>query len=108
MSAYPYPVNVEEVSVDRAIRLILVTSYLYYKEDISVMSDENFDALCKVVVAHLEDNDLRLTDLGISGATWLDADDLKAGSGYAIAFSNPRFPQRVITAAWQMKQELGL
>ena len=105
---FPYPVNVEEISIDRTVRLILITSYLYYKLDISVMSDENFDALCKKLSAHLEDNDMRLTDLGIAGATWLDVDDLKAGSGYAIDFNHPHFPDRVISSAMTMASELGL
>ena len=72
------------------------------------MSDDNFDQLCKKLVAHMEETGQRLTDLDVPNAHWLDADDLKAGSGYAIDFNHPHFPPRIVASAMTMAQELGL
>lgn len=74
----------------------LMTSYLYYKHDISLLPDDDYDRLCK-----------RLLD-GWSSIKHphkkrLDLDSLKAGTGYALK----RYPRITMGAAHQLAVEDG-
>ena len=48
MSAYP---NIREVSPNRLISYYMMSSYLYYQKDQSVLSDPDFDDMCKRILS---------------------------------------------------------
>lgn len=57
----------------------LFHSYLYYKRHISVISDEEFDNICKILLENWDNVEHRFKYL-------ITIDDLRAGTGYAIQF----------------------
>lgn len=61
------------------IRAYAAHSYLYYEKDSSVISDGEFDALCKFLLDNYEW--IKPFDLN----DYLDKGSLEAGSGFAIA-----------------------
>jgi hypothetical protein len=61
------------------IRAYAAHSYLYYEKNSSVISDGEFDALCKFLLDNYEW--IKPFDLN----DYLDKGSLEAGSGYAIA-----------------------
>lgn len=85
MTVYP---NIEELSPRQLVAYFMTSSYLYYKKDKAVLSDVDYDRLCK-----------RLLEC------WKEAkhphkrrikmNDLEAGTGFAIK----NYPNRVIGAA---------
>lgn len=74
----------------------LTTSYLYYCLDISVISDELYDEICRYLVDHLDEIDHEHKYL-------IDKASLKAGTGYAMPFD--QFPTRIIGAATHLAHE---
>ncbi|MGC3025864.1 DNA ligase LigA-related protein [Burkholderia sp. DN3021] len=65
----------------------LMSSYLYYEEGRSVLSDTEFDALCKELLERWDEITHRHKDL-------TTREDLEAGTGYAI-----KYPSIVVGAA---------
>lgn len=61
------------------IRAYAAHSYLYYEKDESIISDREFDALCKFLLENYEW--IKPFDLN----DYLDRGSLEAGSGFAIA-----------------------
>ena len=57
----------------------LFHSYLYYKKHISIIRDEEFDAICKELLARWEEVAHRFKYLTTK-------EDLEAGTGYAIQY----------------------
>lgn len=74
MSVYP---NVEKISLARLVPYFCMSSYLYYKKDKQVLSDGDYDLLCK----RLLDN---WKDVKHPHKFLIKKNDLKAGTGYAI------------------------
>lgn len=67
--------------------IYLMSSYLYYKENCHVLSDEQFDQLCRELLDNWDSITHRHKDL-------ITKEDLEAGTGYAI-----QYPSIVIGAA---------
>ena len=63
---------------ETAVSFYFMASYLYYKEDKSLMSDEMYDKICQMLV---EDVD-KMSEHKHYGL--LDQEALKAGTGYQI------------------------
>lgn len=59
--------------------LYICASYLYYREDKSLLTDEKYDSLCRYILENI--TPIRDTHL-------YDREALQAGSGYHINMSN--------------------
>lgn len=75
----------------------LTSSYLYYKLDFSILSDECYDEMCKEMLSKWESIEHMHKHL-------IDPEQLKAGTGYAIDFET--LPERVKSAAQYQKRTL--
>ena len=91
MTVYP---NISELPPSQLVSYYMTSSYLYYKKDKSVLTDEDFDLLCKRLLSEWKDakhpHKRRIKKV-----------DLEAGTGYAIK----NYPTRVIGAAEYWFQE---
>lgn len=74
----------------------LMLCFLYYKHDISMVSDAFFDRLCKAL-------ELRYSILEHCHKRLVDPEALRAGTGFNIIF----YPMIVQNAAVQLAKELG-
>lgn len=74
-------------TINQKFVIYLMSSYLYYKENCHVLSDEQFDRLCKELLDNWDSITHRHKGLVTKG-------DLEAGTGYAI-----QYPSIVIGAA---------
>ena len=72
---------IENLSINRLVPYYLMSSYLYYKEDRQVLTDDEYDALCKRLLNEW-DNVQHMHKYLIT------KQDLKAGTGYAIKYTN--------------------
>ena len=79
--------NVEKLPINRLVPFYLMSCYLYYKEDIQVLKDEDFDQLAKRLLDNWDDVEHMHKHL-------ISKEDLQAGTGYAIKYS-----KRIINAA---------
>ena len=79
--------NIETLHINRLVPFYLMSSYLYYKEDRQVLTDEDFDRLAKRLLDNWDNVEHIHKHLISKG-------DLQAGTGYAIQYS-----QRIINAA---------
>lgn len=79
--------NIETLHINRLVPFYLMSSYLYYKEDRQVLTDEDFDRLAK----RLLDNWDKVEHMHKHR---ISKEDLQAGTGYAIQYT-----QRIINAA---------
>lgn len=87
MSVYP---NVDEVSLARLVPYFCMSSYLYYQKDKQVLSDGDYDKLCK----RLLENWGKVKH----PHKWLiKKADLAAGTGYAMRWY--AVPTMTISAA---------
>lgn len=68
-------------------RLYLMSCYLYYKEDVSKITDTQFDYICKILHKYWNEWDSEYKHLVTEG-------DLAAGTGYALVY-----PERIKWAA---------
>ena len=79
MTQEVYP-EVTTVEANRLVPIYLMSSYLYYEQDKSVLSDTDYDTLC-----------LRLTqewdDIEHVHKNLLDLDSLQAGTGYDVKYT---------------------
>jgi NAD-dependent DNA ligase len=84
--------NIETLHINRLVPFYLMSSYLYYKEDKQVLTDEDFDKLAKRLLDNWDSVEHIHKHL-------ISKEDLQAGTGYAIQYS-----QRVINAAknWEI------
>lgn len=69
--------------MDKRVKEYLIHCYLYYKLDTAIISDTEFDKLCK-----------DLLDSGVEHPL-VSKDDLAAGTGYSI----PEYPPEIIKEA---------
>lgn len=84
---------------DAAVSWFLCTSWLYYREDVSVISDALFDQLCKDLLA-------RWAEVQHPHKRFISEDDLRAGSGFALPWH--QLPSMVRWSANLMKKEAGV
>lgn len=84
--------NIETLHINRLVPFYLMSSYLYYKEDRQVLTDEDFDRLAKRLLDNWDSVDHMHKHL-------ISKEDLQAGTGYAIQYT-----QRIINAAksWEI------
>tara|TARA_Y100000004_G_scaffold5805_1_gene6744 strand:- start:1233 stop:1514 length:282 start_codon:yes stop_codon:yes gene_type:complete len=84
--------NIETLNINRLVPFYLMSSYLYYKEDRQVLTDEDFDRLAKRLLDNWDSVDHMHKHL-------ISKEDLQAGTGYAIQYT-----QRIINAAksWEI------
>lgn len=80
-----------------AIPWFLMTSYLYYRHDVSLLSDELFDEMAKGMLTHWDALEHRHKAL-------ISIEDLRAGTGYALDWD--ALPGIVKAAAEQLKDLL--
>lgn len=71
----------------------LMSSYLYYVEDVHVLSDCDFDHLCSRLVQEWEQIEHRHREL-------VSLEDLRAGTGYAL-----KYPKIVVASARRWYRE---
>lgn len=79
MPEYSESFNAEAIEAFKLIRDYAAYSHLYYKLDISLISDGEYDMLCKRIL----DNYERIKPYDINN--YLDIDELPAGTGYHLA-----------------------
>lgn len=95
MSAYP---NINELKPNQLLTYYLTSSYLYYKQDINVLTDMDYDLLCNKLYEKFDDVTHYHKEL-------VDKESLKAGTGYGLQ----SYPTRIASAAifWydQWKEE---
>ena len=79
--------NIETLHINRLVPFYLMSSYLYYKEDRQILTDEDFDRLAKRLLDNWDSVEHMHKHL-------ISKEDLQAGTGYAI-----KYTQRIINAA---------
>lgn len=82
-----YP-DIERISPNRLVPYYLMSSYLYYRKDKAVLSDTDFDLLCKRILREWE-------DIKHPHKKLIKKDALGAGTGFNIK----RYPTIVMSAA---------
>lgn len=85
--------NVNEISINRCVSYYLMSSYLYYKGDICILEDNEFDYMCK----RLYDEWDNVTH---HHKHFIDRDSLKAGTGYELQYNT-----RIRSAASQWYED---
>lgn len=101
MSVSVYPV-VNDLTPQQLVAYFMTSSYLYYKKDKQVLTDEDFDILCKRLLENWD-------KAKHPHKRRIKRNDLEAGTGYAIK----NYPNRVIGAAemwfteWQKEQNIS-
>ena len=73
--------TIENLSIHRLVPWYLMSSYLYYQEDKQVLTDEQFDTLCKRLLENWDSVEHMHKHL-------ISKHDLTAGTGYAIKYTN--------------------
>ena len=73
--------ELDNVSLNRLVPIYLMSSYLYYEHDKNVLDDTQFDYVCKKLYDNFDDVTHMHKHL-------LEKDNLKAGSGYGITYTN--------------------
>jgi len=89
--------ELHNVSLNRLVPIYLMSSYLYYECDKNVLDDVEFDYLCKRLLDNW--NDVRHIHKHL-----IDKDNLKAGSGYGIAYTNMIMSSAI---SWYEQSEKG-
>lgn len=77
-----------------AVALYLASSYLYYVDNYSLLSDNEYDNLCRHLLKHWK-------SIKHPHKKFIDKESLKAGTGYDIEFS--KLPERTVQAAIWIK-----
>lgn len=77
-AAWVVPPCIEKVVAFKAIQAYAAFSYAYYEKDVSLIDDQEFDALCRWL--HNNFNWLKPHDIN----NYLDEDSLLAGTGYNV------------------------
>jgi len=85
-------INVSEISINRCVALYMMSSYLYYKKDTNVLSDGDFDAICKRLLAEWK-------DITYPHKKFLKKGSLEAGTGFNIK----KYPAIVRSSAERWK-----
>ena len=80
-------------SVDRCVSWYLMASYLYYREDLSLISDGLFDSICDKILGEWK-------TIKHPHKKYITREGLKAGSGFYIK----KYPTITIVSAHQVYQ----
>ena len=80
-----------DCSPNRAVSIYLMASYLYYYQHISIISDNEFDILCR----YIQETKKQITHIH---KHLVDFDSLSTGTGYYIR--EEQYPLRVKHAAF--------
>ena len=78
MSVYP---KIEEIHPNRLISYFMMSSYLYYEKYKNVLTDGDFDALCKRILKEWD-------NINHQHKSKIRKETLEAGTGYNIIYSN--------------------
>lgn len=81
-----------------ALRLYLMTSYLYYHCHKSVIEDHDYDSLCKYLLKNY-------SKVTIEHKKYVSEGDLRAGTGYAL--KEDEYPEIVKQAAFMLDRRFG-
>ena len=73
--------ELSNISINRLVPIYLMSSYLYYEQDKNVLDDTQFDYLCKKLYDNWDSVEHMHKHL-------IDKNNLKAGSGYGIKYTN--------------------
>lgn len=68
-----------EMGLKETYGLFLLYSYAYYKRNVSLVTDANFDLMCEKLRDNFDKFDHRYKHL-------ITIDDLNAGTGYAVQY----------------------
>ena len=85
VKAFP---GLEKITHDQAVSWYLISSYLYYQMDKCIITDEEFDGICKIILKRWEEIKHHHKDL-------IDKDALDTGSGFYLRI----FPLIVVSTA---------
>ena len=91
MTAYP---NINELKPNQLLTYYLTSSYLYYKEDTTVLTDTDYDLLCKRLLNEFDNVTHHHKSL-------VEKESLGAGTGYGLQ----EYPMRVVYAAIHWHKE---
>tara|TARA_B100001093_G_scaffold340222_1_gene325017 strand:- start:2113 stop:2409 length:297 start_codon:yes stop_codon:yes gene_type:complete len=78
MSLYP---NIELISINRCVPYYLMSSYLYYERNDNVLTDIDYDKLCKRIIKEWDN----ITHIH---KPLVDKEMLAAGTGYKVKYTN--------------------
>lgn len=93
--------SLKDLSFRRLFNLYLLTSLLYYKHDVSFITDEMFDEMCRRL---LERKEQALTEIFWHGPLF-DEDMLRTGSGFHLHVDNsPIYLQNAAMIISESKQ----
>jgi NAD-dependent DNA ligase len=73
--------NIQELDKEKLVPYYLMSCYLYYQKDSNVLSDTEFDQVCKRLDAEWDDIEHYHKDI-------IDREQVQAASGYAMDFPN--------------------
>lgn len=71
--------DIKSQTPSRLVKFYLMSSYLYYEEDVNVLNDSEFDELCKILLKNYD----KIIHMHKS---LLDKESLKASTGYTIKY----------------------
>lgn len=91
--------EVTERRISASVPWFLTASYLYYVHDVSLLSDERFDSMCKEM-------DARWDEIEHPHKHFITRADVKAGTGYALPFG--RLPTIVRAGAAVFCKQLNI
>jgi hypothetical protein len=83
--------DVKDMSHHRLIAFYLMSSFLYYHRNISPLTDDVFDAICKRLLEEYDTIDHQ-------HKKFIDKESLKAGTGYSLKF--PTIVEHSALAWW--------
>jgi len=86
--------DVNDIHINRTVPWFLMSCYLYYQKNTQVLSDEQFDMLCKRMLDNWK-------DIEHHHKHFIKKADLKAGTGFAINWR--KVPTIVKSAAIRWK-----
>ena len=73
--------ELNNISINRLVPIYLMSSYLYYELDKNVLTDSQFDYLCKKILDNWDNINHMHKHL-------IDKDNLKSGRGYGLEYTN--------------------
>lgn len=71
--------HLKKLESSKLVKYYLMSSYLYYEEDVNVLNDSEFDEMCKILLKDFDN----ITHMHKS---LLDKESLKASTGYTLKY----------------------
>lgn len=72
-------VDIKDLEPNKLVKFYLMSSYLYYEQDVNVLNDSEFDTLCKILLKNFDNIQHMHKNL-------LDKESLKASTGYTLKY----------------------